>query len=226
MRFGAVGYLNARPLTEGLAPLVLDTPAGLARRYGKGELDVALLPVVAGHELGLARVGSLGIAADGPVESVLLFLRTPLEAVRTLALDPASRTSNVLARIVLREAHGARPEVREAPADAEVSIGDPALARSRGNEPRLDLSEAWRRHTGLPFVFAAWYGAPAAETALEEAYARGRRRIAAYAAEARVDLGPERLERYLETSIRYRIGAREEQGLARFLDAGRRLGLL
>lgn len=221
MRYGAVAYLNARPLVEGLAPLVLDTPARLVRRYEEGEVDVALLPVVAAEPLGVPRVGSLGIAADGPVESVLLFLRRPVAEVETLAPDPASRTSRVLAEIVLREVHGRSP--RPAPAgeaDAVLVIGDRALERARGGEERLDLAAAWKEWTGLPFVFAAWYGAAAAEAALEAAYARGRERLADYAE------GDAALETYLRERIRYRLGEREQAGLARFLEAGRRLGLL
>ncbi|NJN14542.1 MAG: menaquinone biosynthesis protein [Planctomycetes bacterium] len=237
MRFGAVPYLNSKPLLEGLAPLVLDTPARLVERYRAEELDVALLPVAAAEAEGLTRVGDLGIASEGRVESVLLFLRVPLEEVKSLSLDPASRTSRVLVQALLAERHGLRPRVLGAPAgegkgpgeeaaDAELVIGDAALVRAQGSEPRLDLSEEWRRHTGLPFVFAAWYGDRAAAPALSKAYERGALRIDAYVAAAGLDLPAEALHRYLSSSIRYRIGEREEQGLARFLETGRRLGLL
>ena len=88
MRFGAVSYLNALPLIEGLEPITLDTPSGLARRVTAGEIDVSLLPVAAGAPLGLPRVGGLGIAAEGPVDSVLLFLRRPVAELQTIRLDP------------------------------------------------------------------------------------------------------------------------------------------
>jgi chorismate dehydratase len=45
-----------------------------------------------------------------------------------------------------------------AEAAAVLVIGDEAL-RLRGSKSfpvRLDLGEIWRRHTGLPFVFAVW----------------------------------------------------------------------
>jgi predicted solute-binding protein len=220
MRFGAVSYLNARPLIEGLAPLALATPARL------GEVDVALLPVAAGEGLKLPRAGSLGIAAEGAVESVLLFLRRPLAAIETVALDPASRTSRVLARLLLEEARGLSPRYVDPPADAELVIGDAALVRGARDEPRLDLAEEWTRWTGLPFVFAAWYGDPAAEAALEAAYARGRPAIARYAREAGLGLPAERLERYLRERVRFRIGPREEEGRALFVARGRARGLL
>lgn len=226
MRYGAVSYLNARPLVEGLAPLVLDTPARLVARYEAGELDVALLPVAAAEPAGLPRVSDLGIAAEGPVDSVLLFLRRPLAEVETLALDPASRTSCVLAQILLREAHGLGPRVSAPPADAELVIGDAALARAREGGEALDLAAEWTRWTGLPFVFAAWYGAAAAAPALEAAWERGRGEIARYAREADLPLPPAALETYLRERIRFRIGPRERAGLERFLETGRRLGLL
>jgi predicted solute-binding protein len=226
LRYGAVPYLNARPLAEGLSPLVLATPAELAARFARGELDVALLPVAAGEAMGLPRVGELGIAAEGPVESVLLFLRREIAAVKTVALDPASRTSAVLARLLLEEAMGLSPRYAGPPADAELLIGDAALVRGFKDEPRLDLAEEWTRWTGLPFVFAAWYGDARAAPALEDAYARGRGGIGRYAREAGLDLPPERLERYLRDRIRFRIGPREEAGRALFVQRGRARGLL
>ncbi len=226
MRFGAVSYLNARPLTEGIDPLVLATPADLAAMHARGEVDVALLPVAAGEAMGLPRVGRLGIAAEGPVDSVLLFLRCPLRDVATVALDPASRTSRALTRLLLEEALGISPRYVDPPADAELLIGDAALVRGATEEPRLDLAEEWTRWTGLPFVFAAWYGDPRAEPALEEAYRRGSKELARYAREAGLGLPAGAMERYLRDRIRYRIGPREEEGLRRFLARGRARGLL
>ncbi|MGQ0614653.1 MAG: menaquinone biosynthetic enzyme MqnA/MqnD family protein [Planctomycetaceae bacterium] len=230
MRYGGVSYLNARPLVEGLSELVLDTPAGLARRFQLGYLDVGLLPVAAGEALGLERVGSLGIAADGPVQSVLLFHACELAQVRRIALDPASRTSQALSLLILREAYGLDPEVVAAPrgADAELVIGDPALVRARAGGDYLDLAAEWKRLTGLPFVFAAWYGAQKAEADLEAAYARGAAKIPEYAREfgRMLRIPAEELEAYLRLSVRYRLGPREEEGLRLFREKAASLGLL
>jgi len=226
MRFGAVSYLNARPLIEGLEPLVLDAPSALALRVERGELDVSLLPVIAGESLGLERVGSLGIAAEGAVDSVLVFTRCPLGECRTLRLDPASRTSNVLAQLILAEVHEVELELVDGEADAELLIGDAALQRALDGEPSLDLASEWTRWSGLPFVFAAWYGDPASEAALEQAYRRGRDRIEQYAANANLSLPAEALSVYLRERIRFRIGPREEQGLQLFLELSRKHGLL
>ena len=224
MRYGAVSYLNARPLVEGLEPLLLEPPARLVERFAGGGLDVALLPVVAGESAGMTRIGSLGVAAEGPVQSVLLVARRPLDEVATLRLDPESRTSNVLAQVLL-----GRPEVVDAhaPADAEVVIGDRALVREvAATERAFDLAALWTERTGLPFVFAAWYGDEQAEPALEQAYARGRQKIPAYAAKSAIGVDAPALESYLRERIRYRLGPREVMGLDRFVEESEALGLL
>jgi chorismate dehydratase len=219
--FGAVSYLNARPLTEGLDPLVLAPPAELVELYRAGGIDAALLPVAAGVELGLPRVGSLGVAADGPVDSVLLFLRAPLADVRTLRLDPESRTSNVLAQVLLPDVRVVAQE-----ADAEVVIGDRALVRAMRDQDFVDLAGLWTERTGLPFVFAAWYGAAECEAELELAYARGREKLADYAAEAALGLDAETLHDYLAHRIHYRLGPRKLEGLTLFVERARALSLL
>jgi len=47
-------------------------------------------------------IEGLWICADGDVTSVLLQCRRPLREVRTVQPDPESKTSNVLAQVLLR----------------------------------------------------------------------------------------------------------------------------
>src|SRR4029077_13848723 len=101
-------------------------------------IDLGMLPSIEflrGHEP-YRIVPELGITSEGPVASVALFCRTPLSAVRTIAADISSRTSNVLLRILCVERFGLDPEfVPMAPdpvamlkrCDAALIIGDPAL---------------------------------------------------------------------------------------------------
>ncbi|MEM8886003.1 MAG: MqnA/MqnD/SBP family protein, partial [Planctomycetota bacterium] len=118
-----------------------------------------------------------------------------------------------------REAMGVVPELVESDADVELVIGDPALDRAeQGDEETIDLAAEWTRWSGLPFVFAAWYGDAAAEPELAAAYARGREKLAEYASGTRLT--------YLRERIRYEIGPREEEGLARFLELARHHSLL
>jgi chorismate dehydratase len=115
---------------------------------------------------------------------VFLLSLVPLFRVRSVAYDPASRTSEALARIVFAEFYGTRPQFQAATdlvpgamlrdSDAALLIGDGALkyhselrlsrAASQvsflreGPEPvqSFDLAARWNNLTGLPFVFAFW----------------------------------------------------------------------
>jgi len=89
---------------------------------------------------------------------------------RRVALGSTSRTSVRLARLLLEERYGVRPDYYSCPpdlgdmmreADAAVLIGDAALRASLFDGPRLglqvhDLGAMWKEWTGLPFVFAVW----------------------------------------------------------------------
>ena len=176
VRIGAVSYLNAKPLyyrLEEFAPWVrleMDVPSRLADRLAAGELDVALIPSVEylrGASTGYEIVPGLAIAARGAVRSVKLFSRVPFEHIERLALDAGSRTSQALARVWLDARHGVRPvrieplplgvPVEESTADAVLLIGDRAMRVAEGPyHAVVDLAEAWREMTGLPFVFAFW----------------------------------------------------------------------
>lgn len=173
LRIGAVGYLNSKPLVEGLAELLpqndirLDFPSRLADDLATGSLDVALIPSIEyfrGDRYQI--ISNACVAAHGPVLSVKLYTRVPWGEIRSLALDAGSRTSATLARIILAERHGVIPQLEPLPldhrtedteADAILLIGDRAILPPK--EQFLgtwDLGEEWFHWTGLPFVFAMW----------------------------------------------------------------------
>src|SRR5688500_17969599 len=173
MRIGAVSYLNTKPLIFGLAELapqhelLLDLPSRLADRLAAGELDVALIP--SGEFLqnpAYAIISDACIACRGPVRSVKLLSRVPLEEIRTLALDEGSRTSVALVRILLKERFGLEPRLVPFPidavpesirADALLMIGDRAMHPPAGQiVAEWDLGDVWCRWSELPFVFAMW----------------------------------------------------------------------
>ena len=241
-RAAAVGYLNARPLFEPLlestaCELSLARPSEVARQLREGEADLGLVPAIELlRQPDLEILGDAAIACDGAVESVLLLLKRPVAEVQRLAIDAASRTSQVLARVVLEEAHGLHPEVREEEADvafagdwadAVLVIGDRALEHRAAGVPHLDLGEAWTALTGQAFVFAVWAGRKGlaaahpnliAELAAarEEGLGRRGRMAADWARESGLD--EEMLRVYLTHRIRYRLAARERAGLATFLE--------
>ncbi len=243
LRVAAVGYLNARPLYEGLdrepasSRVRLDcaVPSEVARRVAEDEADIALMPVAAAATIGDLRfVRGCAIGARGAVRSVVLVGERPVEELDEIAVDLSSRTSVVLARLVLRARRGGRePRLvglgpREAVAHVGAGrgalvIGDPAL-EIEGRFPHvLDLGVAWRELTGLPFVFAAWCGRPGVlsvedERLLERAKLAGLERRHAIAAEhaERTGLPVASLHAYLQDAVRYELGDEERRGLERF----------
>jgi cyclic dehypoxanthinyl futalosine synthase len=253
LRVAAVAYLNARPLYEGLdrepasARVQLDcgVPAEVARRVAEDEADLALMPVAAAATLGDMRIVRGGaIGARGAVRSVVLVGERPIDELDEIAVDLSSRTSVVLARLVLRARRkGVEPRlVGRGPREAishvsgtrgALVIGDPAL-EIEGRFPHvLDLGQAWQDLTGLPFVFAAWCGRPGVlsaddERLLEAAKRRGMDRRDALADEhaARTRLPAESLRAYLRSAIHYELGDEERRGLERFFDEAARAGLL
>jgi chorismate dehydratase len=249
VRIGAVTYLNTKPLIydlETLAPdavLSLDVPARLADRLAAGELDVALIPVIEYFRGdGYAIVRDIAIASRGPVLSVTLFSRRPWAQIRSVALDAGSRTSAALAEILLRERYGVRPEMRPLPldalpeqadTDAVLLIGDRAMkACLPGFRYAFDLGEEWQQWTRLPFVYAVWAVRPGAglwgvDAALHEAKSRGLGNLGAIAEAEAPALGLDAgfCRRYLETLLRFDLGAEELAGLQQFYELAARLGL-
>ncbi|MCL2447574.1 MAG: dehypoxanthine futalosine cyclase [Polyangiaceae bacterium] len=253
LRAAAVVYLNARPLYEGLdrepasARVRLDcaTPAEVARRVAEDEADVALMPAAAAATVGDLRVvHGCAVGARGPVRSILVVADRPIETLDEVTLDASSRTSVVLARLVFRRLFGGRePRISAAPAREAIGsvggrrgalvIGDAAL-EIEGRFPHvLDLGHAWWEWTGLPFVFAAWFGREGAIGAADEALfaaakdaGLARRDAIADEHAGRTGLPAPSLRAYLRDAIRYDLGDDEVRGLERFYDEAARAGLL
>ena len=191
-RVGAVNYLNTKPLIYDLgrlapqAELILDYPSRLADDLARGRLDVALIPSVEFfQDPAYTVVSDACIACRGPVLSVKLFGRKPVEQIRTLALDEGSRTSVTLVRILLAERYGLAPRLEPLPveaslddtgADAVLLIGDRAMHSPPGKFAFVwDLGDEWCRWSQLPFVFAMWTARSATELGtLETALALAR----------------------------------------------------
>ena len=136
-----------------------DVPSVCAAKLASGEADVGLIPSIEYQRIpGLRVVPGLGIAASSEVRSVLLVSDVSREKIRSVALDPSSRTSAVLTRILLKRRYGLAPEYHEGAeaADARLIIGDPALKARLNGHVILDLAAEWRAFSGHPFVFAFW----------------------------------------------------------------------
>jgi chorismate dehydratase len=252
VRVGAVSYLNARPLVFGLeqglgagkVELSYDVPSVLASRMAAGELDVALLPTIELARIpDLVVLPGLAIGSAGPCRSVLLVSRVPLSQIRSVALDPESRTSNALVQVLAKEAWGIAPRFAPGPRDlglaltehdAVVRIGDKALfEKLPAGLVAHDLGSAWTTLTRLPFVFALW----AARMELLDRETYQLLHDSKRAADPMIDAiaedytyggaqYPEIARSYLRESIRFRFGAPELSGLKSFLAAAARIGLI
>src|SRR5262245_51724849 len=134
-------------------------PSACAEKLARREADAGLIPSIEFRRIpDLVRVEGLGIAADSEVRSVLLVSKVPRGKIRSVSLDPASRTSAVLVRLLLERVYGLSPEYRSVSpdSDARLIIGDPALKAGLQGQVVLDLAAEWKSWTGFPFVFAFW----------------------------------------------------------------------
>lgn len=234
LRIGLFPYLNVQPLIHGLGDdpdveVVIDLPSRISDRFRNRELDLAMVPSLEAATLDTAILGSVCIASDGPVETVTLHHRVPLERVRTLAVDEASRTSAALAKLLISEASGSLPTTTPfSPAspktpdtDAVVVIGDPAFLWRAEGFTRMDLGAEWREWQALPFVFAVMVRDPRANSdrlaeRISEAKRRGLEAASTIARSYNSGVDAARAEHYLRHVIRYDLGEREKLGLALF----------
>lgn len=174
LRISAVSYTNTKPFIYGIEhtdlinkiELSLDTPTDCAQKLIDDVVDIGLIPVAATLSLPEWNIVSdYCIGAVGPVNSVFIFSNCEITEIKTLQLDPESRSSNNLARVLLKnfwkkeyeEVLNAPDYTRSTdPHTAFVLIGDRTFGKKEQYPYVYDLAEEWGKFTGLPFTFAAW----------------------------------------------------------------------
>jgi chorismate dehydratase len=183
MKLGRIPWINCYPIygavDRGLvslpAELVTGTASELTDLLAAGALQVSVVSAVeyARNAAAYHLLPDLAISCDGPVHSVALFSKRPVEELTgcTVLLSASSRTSVLLLELLCRHRWKIRPEFASAraeaadleslaglPHDAVLVIGDAALHLStRSVYPiQVDLGSEWKEWTGLPFVFAVW----------------------------------------------------------------------
>ena len=219
---GSVPYLNARPLTYAIAePIVLMEPKRLAAELHENLLHAALVPLVEVLENADAYhiVDGIAIGALNSVYSVVMVHTMAVVRIKTVALDSASKTSNQLIRVLLQKYYRIKPTYvsPDETADAEVMIGDPAIAyrRSHPDERYLDLAQSWHSHTGLPFVFAVW--AVRKDAPNVGVLAKNLRAAAKVGLAARDEIAKNHFEyRYLTEHLYYQLNAPQKKAIAAF----------
>jgi chorismate dehydratase len=231
LRFSVVDFLNARPLIWGLlenpppgVEVSRDVPSVCADKLASGEADVGLIPSIEYQRISDLRVvRGLGIAAASEVRSVLLVSNVSREKIRSVSLDPASRTSAALTLLLLKRQYRIEPIALDSGADARLVIGDPALKTRLNGHVVLDLAAEWRAFSGHPFVFAFWALRPGVdagvvERILRDSYSAGLRdfprQVAREAGES--GLSEAVIEDYLRHSLHYELDAGDLEGLELF----------
>ncbi|MEJ5995856.1 menaquinone biosynthesis protein [Pedobacter sp. Du54] len=168
VKISAVAYTNTKPFIYGIErsevlkqiDLSLDIPSDCATKLITNQVDIGLIPVAA-----IPFVPNANIVADycigsiGAVNSVFIFSNVPATEIKTVKLDPQSRTSNQLAQVLLKfyfKVEVSFSGDQDVQTDAIVLIGDRTFGRKTDFPYAYDMGEEWMKFTGLPFVYAAW----------------------------------------------------------------------
>src|ERR1700753_3788573 len=174
IRISAVSYTNTKPFIYGLqhsglpekVELSLDNPTDCAQKLIDDVVDIGLIPVAA--TLSLPKweiVSDYCIGAVGAVNSVFVFSNCDIREAKVLQLDPQSRSSNNLAKVLVKHFWKAHElsfaeqagdyAASTDPGTAFVQIGDRTFGKVDKYPFVYDLGAEWQKFTGLPFVFAA-----------------------------------------------------------------------
>ncbi|TKC10303.1 radical SAM protein [Pedobacter polaris] len=168
IKISAVSYTNTKPFIYGIErsevynqiDLSLDIPSDCATKLINNQVDIGLIPIAAIPFVPNANIiGSYCIGSVGAVNSVFIFSKVPVAEIKTLKLDSQSRTSNNLAKVLLKFHFKTDVEFITDSAintDAMVLIGDRTFGRKADFAYAYDMGEEWMKFTGLPFVYAAW----------------------------------------------------------------------
>ena len=173
-RISIVSYLNSIPFIYGVKNhtiyknlhLSLHIPSVSAKKFLNNEIDIGLVPVAAINKLQNFNIFSnYCIGSNGKVDTVCVFSDTPIYAVEEILIDYHSITSVNLLKLLLKNFYNINPNLKKtthgfekkiSKSQAALVIGDKAFSLHKKHKYVYDLSEAWFKMTGLPFVFACW----------------------------------------------------------------------
>ena len=168
IRVSAVSYTNTYPFLNGIRKskvmeqidLSVDYPSACAQKVIDDQADIGIIPTAALLSLPEYYINTdFCIGTEGAVDSVFIFANKPIEEVKTLRLDKQSRTSNGLARVLIKnywKKDVALVTDESIEPDAYVLIGDRTFGKKNAVPYVYDLGEEWFNFTGLPFAFALW----------------------------------------------------------------------
>ncbi len=241
LKISVVSYLNSKPFIYGfrkanfnsIADIELDIPSACAEKLLSEKVDIGLVPVAILTQLSsYFIISDYCIGSDGPVDSVLLLSNQPMDKIKNIFLDYQSRTSVLLTRVLSKFYWNIAPLFLSSDPSYEnliegdtagVVIGDRAILLKNKFKYCYDLSDEWKKFTGLPFVFAVWTARnqPDSEFVLKfnAAIAEGMKLIPEIAKKEKTDdISEEFIYNYLTESIDFDFDETKKKALTLFLE--------
>jgi chorismate dehydratase len=240
IKISAVSYTNTKPFIYGLQhtgireniELSLDNPADCAQKLIDDVVDIGLIPVAA--ILSLPKweiISEYCIGAVGAVNSVFIFSNCDIKDIKILQLDPQSRSSNNLAKVLFKNYWKADDLMIEegaenyskstGPNTAFVQIGDRTFGKTLQYPFVYDLAEEWQKFTGLPFVFAAWIANKPITAEFMEAFNKSLKYGLGHRTEVLKEIQPRTdfdFEDYLMHKLDFELTEDKKKALYLFLD--------
>jgi chorismate dehydratase len=155
LRISVVQYLNTAPLVRGFThgrlqnkyDLSFTVPSQCAEALRTGAADVAIIPAIeyqriVSQGIPLTILPDLAIASKERVRSLLLISKVPIRQASRIALDPSSRSTQALTKILAAKRWQITPEFFESTPVASANGGNRAVE----NGPNVD--------TGIPAILA------------------------------------------------------------------------
>ncbi|MDR1340502.1 MAG: menaquinone biosynthesis protein [Prevotellaceae bacterium] len=239
IKVSIISYLNTSPFVYGLKhseiidyiDLQYNTPAECAVRLLNKDADLGIVPSAAVPSIPDKKIISdYCIGASDSVRSVVICSNQPVSEIKNLYLDFESRTSVLLAQILMEDFWKvkASPVPLNSLNDIDphrensgyVLIGDKVFDCENRFKYRFDLAHAWKEFTGLPFVFAAWTAVtPLTDgfiSMFNKALSSGLANIPAAVSEHRHTLDYCEAIKYLTENIDYNFDFAKHKALAEF----------
>jgi chorismate dehydratase len=239
IKVSIISYLNTSPFVYGLKhseivdciDLQYNTPAECALRLLNKDADIGIVPSAVVPSIPDKHIISdYCIGASGNVRSVVICSNQPVSEIKNLYLDFESRTSVLLAQLLLDEywkikvtpirlssLNDIEPQRKDA---AYLLIGDKVFDYEDKFAYKSDLAQAWNDFTGLPFVFAVWTAVtPLSKefiSLFNNALSTGLANIAAAVNEHKHSLDYKDALKYLTENIDYNFDFAKHKALVEF----------
>ena len=242
-----VNYYNTTPFLFGInrsqlkkqLNIQLDIPSVCAQKLKAKQVDIGLVPVALLPELKEYHIISdYCIGADGVVDSVKLFSHKLLHEITHVLLDYQSKTSITLVQVLnthfwkqsiqfINASEGFEQQIKDT--TAAVIIGDRTFGITKEDyRYQYDLSEEWKKHTNLPFVFACWVSHKELPAdfinEFNDVLKDGITHIDEAIANKPINIKGFDAEDYLKNKISYPLNEEKKKGLKLFLELMKNVG--